>query len=116
MHETGHAGQNYRVHDISPDIDFRWEAVEKQQQHHDDAARSHRRHPNQKTGEKTDRHHPRKSLHRWRSIGYALFNPPLEQHQEWNDDEQHTHRALNEVVYSVTIEVTDMHQQLYTTD
>jgi len=95
------------MHDIGSDINFGRETIKQQQEHHDDAARS---------SDQAYQDHSRESLHRRRTVGDTLFDPPLKQHEEWNDDQQNANGTLDEVVDSIPIEVTDMHEELNATD
>ena len=69
--------------------------------------------PTRKPAIKPDYRHPCQTFHRGRAISDSFFDAPLEQHQRGNDDEQHAHRGLDEVVYAITVKVTDVHQQVY---
>src|SRR5215472_3424034 len=46
VHESGYTREHNRVHNVGTDVNFRREAVEQKQQHHDDAAGTDRCHTN----------------------------------------------------------------------
>ena len=57
MQKAGDAGQYHGMHNVGAHIDLGRETVEQQQQHHDDAARTHRSHADQKAGDQADHRH-----------------------------------------------------------
>ncbi len=98
------------MYDVGSDIHLRREAVEQQQQHHNDAARTHRGHAHQKTGNQSDQRHAQETLRGRCAIGDSLFDSFLQQQQRGNHDEQHTHRHLDKAIYSVSVEMANVHQ------
>src|ERR1700722_2985185 len=93
------------MQNIGSDVYLRWETVEQEQQHHNDAARTNGCHAHKKTGHQSDQRHAHESLCRWWSIGDSLFDFFLQQQQQRNHDEQNTYRSLDEAVDTVAIQV-----------
>jgi hypothetical protein len=112
VEEAGDSRKYDRVHNVGSDVDLGRETVEEQKQHHDNAAGTHRSHPDEKARDQADQRHSGEPLHRRRAIDDSFLDPPLEEQQNGNDDQQHAHRGLDEVVDSVAVEVADVHQQL----
>src|ERR1700687_605421 len=104
------------VQDIGSDVYLGRETVEQQQQHHNDAAGSHRGHAYQKSGNQPDQRHAQKTLRGRCAIGNSFFDSSLQQQQRGNYDEQHTHRGVDKAVDSVAVRVADVHQQFYSSE
>src|ERR1700686_4591717 len=116
MQESRDSREYDGVQDIGSDAYLGRETVEQQQQHHNDAARSHRGHAHQNPGHQPDQRHAQKTLRGRCAIGNSFFNSFLQQQQRGNHDEQHTHRGLDKDVDPIAVQVADVHQQFHASE
>src|SRR5271155_1598073 len=113
MQKAGDTGQNQGMNNVGAHHDLRLKAVEKQEHHHDNAARADRGDADQKARHQPDERHPGERLHGRRAHSGALLDFFLEKQESRNADQQNPDGNGDEMIDAIAVNVSQVNQKTY---
>src|ERR1700734_1372794 len=111
MQETGYAREDEGVNNIRAHHDLRLKTVKQQKHHHDNAAGTDGSDANQKSSHQTNDAHPDERFHSRRAYCDVVLDFFLKEQESGNANQQNSDRNGDEVIYSITINVSQMNQE-----